>query len=653
MGKTRLEKEAKSMNAKSSLLFLIIISLLTPLLSQELVYAEMEFPLSFVGHLRNYKFNPLAKFQTEIEGRIIELTCDPLVDIYEVRSGQLGCRPCLANWRTVRLRNKKVLNFNLIDAAWSNHRPIGFEDVWFALEYKKLSDVAWSGNQNIVITSKGAQSFDATLADSENDVPKPGEFAFPLVNRELFNHFQSPKEAKVNKAKQTQIGYGRYIIDRVEENRYIRMRRRSGHPYFHGLVIPQGYQRIENIRMQCFPKARINRNEQFIEGRVHLITSLTQADRGYIINSYPDAKISSYSDDSFSCFLINCRHPYLKVAAVRKALNYAFRKRLALQKALGGEGEVISGPLPKRNFFYNLRVPPYQDSLEKALATMKLYCRWGMDVEERGRKVFIHSVKNPGPAQQLAAGDHILSLERHKIFSVVDLLDTLEKDKQPIFRAKIVRGQRIFTKRLNRKINLPLELFESVTFRNGKVQGIPPLTLIANNPEGKNPLVKEICGALKEDLAKLGITLKIDYLNAKSYYPRLQQGKFDFAYRTVKLTGTPNIYRMFYFQRGKAFAENTNYGGYYNKKINRIARSTKDLTDILILKKAWKKAHKILHLDPPCIFLWSRRHIIMYDPRIKIMSPGPRYRVPYGYTKINGLINIFNEVHLWAMEDGS
>ena len=60
-------------------IFILVLILFLPILvhTQELVYAEMEFPLSFIGHLRDYRFNPLAKFQTEVEGRLIELTCDP------------------------------------------------------------------------------------------------------------------------------------------------------------------------------------------------------------------------------------------------------------------------------------------------------------------------------------------------------------------------------------------------------------------------------------------------------------------------------------------------------------------------------------------------------------------------------------------------
>ena len=613
--------------------------------STEFVYAEMEFPLSFVSYLRQYRFNPLAKFQTEVEGRLIELTCDPLVDIYQINSGQQAYRPCLASWRTVSLSNKPALNFNLVQIKWPGGRPLSFSDVWFCLQYKKLNKDSWRSNEHLAITASGANSFDAFYNDQPATEPKAGEFYFPVVNRDVFAEADKPASAMVQKSQQQNIGYGRYAITEVSDNRHIIMQWRPEHPYYQNLPLPSGLQRLERIRMQAFPKARINRNEQFIAGRVHLLTGVTQADHGYIVNSSPQAVTIRYSDDSFSGFVFNCRHPYLQPAPVRRALNYLFRKELALRKALGGEGEIVSGPLPRRNFFYNLEVAPYQDSIETGLAALALYRYLGLDVLENDGALVIASAPLSGPAQELQAGDRILSVERKKIASLPEMINEFVSSREKIFRVEIVRGDRVYVKRIDRQLQLKIGLWQSVTVDRDKIRGLPTLTLIANNPEGKNALIKSVCGAFKEDMAKLGITVDIDYLDSTGYYPRLREGKFDLAYRTLKLTGTPSIYRMFNYDPNEV---NTNYGRYSNSKINKIAAGTNNVTDLAILKTNWKTAHKILHNDPPYLYLWSRRHILMHAPDLVVHKPGSEYSVPYGYTEINGLINIFNEVHLWA-----
>ena len=610
----------------------------------EFVYAEMEFPLSFVSYLHQYRFNPLAKFQTEVEGRLIELTCDPLVDIYQINSGQQAYRPCLASWRTLASSDKPMLNFNLVQAKWDDGKALSFADIWFCLQYKKWNKDSWGSNHNLLINATGSNSFDAFYQQA-TAVPKPGEFYFPVVNPRVFAQADNPAKAQVQKSRQQHIGYGRYRITAVSDNRYIIMQRRHDHPYYANLSLPTGLRHVERIRMQAFPKARMNRNEQFIRGRVHLLTNVTHADHGYIANSCPEAKTIRYSDDSFSGFVFNCRHPYLQPPPVRRAINYLFRKELALRKALGGEGEIVSGPLPRRNFFYNLAVPAYADNIATGIAVLRLYRDLGLDIVADDGKLVVAAPPLPGPAQELRAGDRILSIERKKVGSLLELVAAYRHRNERIFRAKIVRDDRVYVKRIDRQRPLQPGVWQAVTLNDDKLHGLPTLTLIANNPEGKNALIKSVCGAFKEDMAKVGINLAIDYLDSASYYPRLRQGKFDLAYRTLKLTGTPSIYRMFYYDAREV---NTNYGRYANSQINAIAVKTNNVTDLARLKSAWKTAHKILHQDPPYLYLWSRRHILMHAPELVVHKPDNSYQVPYGYTEINGLINIFNEVHLWT-----
>lgn len=639
-----LEKKMFSLFLILCLLFSLQVS------SQEIVYAEMEFPLSFLSHLRQYKFNPLAQFQTEVEGRIIKLTSDSLIDIYEIRAGQLAYRPCLATWRQISVDNKEILNFNFTNTMWNDHKQLSFDDILFSLNYKKYNKDSGRRASNTVIIKKDTYSFDVYLKDNPQVQLKPGEFNFPIVNREVYSNFEHPEIATVNKEKQNSIGYGRYFIEKVENNRFIQMKRNPNHPYYQNLKMPDGHQTIETIRMQAFPKARINRNEQFVQGRVHLITGLTQADKGYILNSYPDAKVSAYSDDSLTMITFNCYHPYLKIPVVRRALNYFFRKELALERALGGEGELISGPLPRRNFYYNLSVAPYEDSISKAMAVLKLYTKWGLDAYEKSGKLYVSSVMNPSPCIELEKNDQITRIERVKVNTLEELLDTLEKVGMDSFRMYVVRGSRVLAKTIQRKTALRSHILSTLQFQDNKIKNFPVLTLIANNPEGKNPLIKEICGALKEDLEKVGIVLNIDYLEAKDYYPSLRNAKFDLAFRTIKLTGTPSLYTLFYKDETTESQENTNYGSYYNEDINEIAIRTKDETDIKKMKNDWKVAHEILHYDPPYLYLWSRRHIIVYNPMIEVITPNPEYTVSYGQTNINGLINVFNEVHLWSIK---
>lgn len=620
---------------------------------EEIVYAEMEFPLSFVEQIRQYTFNPLARFQTQVEGRVIELTTDPLVDIYQVTSGQQAYRPCLASFTTVKLRERTVLSFNLQNATFNDGQPLGFDDVLFSLEYKKLNPDSWKVNNNLVITKQGSNSFNAFYGNSASTAPLPGEFYFPIVDKRSYINSDEPSKARVSKRKQQHIGYGRYKIDQIEENRFIRMRRTTDHPYYQNLQYPPNHRPIEYIKMFSFPNARITRNEQFINGNVHLITETLQTDVSYINNTLgkKNVKTLRYSDDSFSGFVLNCEHPYLVPSAVRRALNYMVRKRLMLKKALSGEGEIIAAPLPRRNFFYNTTVRPYEDDSTIALNLLKLYRYWGLDVYEGDKRVVIYSSSGER-VKEFEPGDIIQEIERVSISNIAELLQELEKRKdEEIVRVKVINGNRVFVRRLQNKLGVDVGIWKSVNITNDTLLGFPKLSLIANNPQGKNQLVKQICGALKEDLAKFGMEITIDYLVPDSYYPRLQKGDFDIAFRTVKLTGTPNLTRLFQHKKGQKNIKNVNYGRYHNATINKIASSTRDVTNVKILQQAWRKAFTILHHDPPYICLWSRNHIIMHDPKLKILSPGPEYKVPHGYTQINGLINVFNEVHLWAVSD--
>lgn len=618
---------------------------------KEIVYAEMEFPLSFVEQVRQYTFNPLARFQTQVEGRIIELTNDPLVDIYQITSGQQAYRRGLASFRSIKLNSKNVLSFNLENVSWNDGRKITFDDVLFSLEYKKSNPNSWKSNNKLTITTQGSNSFNAYYENSATKSPKAGEFYFPVVNKNVYRENSTPNKAKMTKSKQNDVGYGRYTIEKVEENRFIKMKRRKEHPYYKNLQYPQNYSPAEHITMFAFPNARITRNEQFINGRVHLLTKALQADVGYIQNALgkKNVKTLRYSDDSFSGFALNCEHPYLAPAAVRRALNYIIRKRLMLKKALAGEGEIISAPLPRRNFFYDVKVKPYSDDLDKAFSILKLYRYWGLDVYESNGKIIIYGKKGKR-AKEFEPGDIIQEVERVRINSFANFLSELERRKQDeIVRVKVINGNRVLIRRLENKSPVDVGIWNSVQIVNNKIRGISELSLIANNPQGKNQLVKQVCGALKEDLQKIGIKITIDYLEGSSYYPRLQTGDFDLAFRTIKLTGTPNLYRLFHHKQNQEKIKNVNYGRYHNTTINNIAENNKNITSMSVLQNSWKKAFRILHHDPPYIFLWSRNNIIMHDPKIKILSPGAGYKIPHGYTQINGLINIFNEVHLWAV----
>ncbi|WP_372369053.1 ABC transporter substrate-binding protein [Candidatus Uabimicrobium sp. HlEnr_7] len=620
---------------------------------EEIVYAEMEFPLSFVEQIRQYTFNPLARFQTQVEGRLIELTTDPLVDIYQVTSGQQAYRSCLATFRTVKLRDREVLSFNLQNALFQDGKKLSFDDVLFSLEYKKLNPDSWKANNSLVITTQGSNSFNAFYGNSLGTAPLPGEFYFPIVDKRSYLNSQTPSKSRVSKRKQKNIGYGRYKIDSIEENRFIKMKRTAKHPYFSNLQYPNNHRPVEYITMFSFPNARITRNEQFINGNVHLITESLQTDVSYIQNTLgkKNVKTLRYSDDSFSGFVLNCEHPYLVPAAVRRAFNYMIRKRLMLKKALAGEGEIIAAPLPRRNFFYNAKIRPYTDDTEIGLNLLKLYRYWGLDVYKSDNNVIVYSASGER-VKEFESGDIIKEIERVPVSSIAELLKQLEQRKdEEIVRIKVTNGNRVFVRRLQNKLNVDVGIWKSVNITGNTLSGFPKLSLIANNPQGKNQLVKQICGALKEDFAKFGVEVTIDYLVPDSYYPRLQKGDFDIAFRTVKLTGTPNLTRLFQHKKNQKNIKNVNYGRYHNATINKIANSTRDVTDVKILQQAWRKAFLILHHDPPYIFLWSRNHIIMHDPKLKILSPGPEYKVPHGYTQINGLINIFNEVHLWSVSD--
>lgn len=617
----------------------------------ELIYAEMEFPMSFAAHIEEYRFDPLARFQTEVDGRIMELTCDSLVDLYQSEGQLVDHRPCLATYRTMKLRARTVLNFELADVKWPDGRELDFSDVLFSLQYRKTNPLSWGDMENLNIEERSGRSFDAYLIESQLKAPEPGQFYFPIVNKAVFHKSRSPAQAIVNKQKQNSIGYGRYYIADIEENRYILMNYREEHPYYRNLKLPDGYQRIGRIRMYAFPRARIQRNTEFAEGKVHLITSANQQDVDWIIHSYPETQVSRYYDNSFSGFVFNCRHPLLQPPAVRRALNYVFRKKLALDRALRGQGQIISGPIPTNSSFYDIEIPPYEDSIPKAIAVLKLYRYWGLDIYEDKKTLVVGSNPLPGPCTELQAGDKILKVEEKQVKTLEELVSEFAAQGGEVFRVSVRRDDRIYTLRLHPAEEAEVGEWRALEVTAEKVENFPALDLIANNPGGKDDLIKEICGALKEDLALIGIEVKIDYLDAHIYYPRLQNGDFDLAFRTLKITGTPSLYRMFYKQLETEKARNANYGAYDNAKINAMGEQTKNVIDTDVLIDTWKKAHRVLHHDPPYLYLWSRRHILLYSDRLKVIRPNPEYKIPHGYKQIDGLINIFNEVHLWAMQE--
>jgi ABC-type oligopeptide transport system substrate-binding subunit len=257
--------------------------------------------------------------------------------------------------------------------------------------------------------------------------------------------------------------------------------------------------------------------------------------------------------------------------------------------------------------------------------------------------------KAEGPAKELEAGDVIVEIERTPIKSISDVADVLSASDK-VFRFKVIRGQMVRTARIQRGTNPVLEDLKSIAIEGNKIKNFPPINLIANNPEGKDTLTKEICGAFKEDMESIGISVSIDYLDGNAYYSRLQKGDFDLAFRNVKVTGTPSLYLMFYKNPNQENITNTNYGSYFNPQINEMAESIRNVTDIEVVIDAWKKAHKVLNIDPPYIFLWSRKHIVIYNDRLQIIAPNPEYKVPHGYKQIDGKINVFNEIHLWGMK---
>ena len=163
------------------------------------------------------------------------------------------------------------------------------------------------------------------------------------------------------------------------------------------------------------------------------------------------------------------------------------------------------------------------------------------------------------------------------------------------------------------------------------------MVLIIRERGGQEEMQGDIVEVLIDNMKKLGIELSVDYLDAEKYRERLEKGDFDLAYVNVTVGRYPGLYT--WFSRSGRY----NYGGYYNEKIESLTKEVRHEISSGKIIPIGKRAHRILHDDPPAIFLWTRRHSIAVSGALYI----PGLDQTKNEHTIDGSFDVFREIHRW------
>jgi peptide/nickel transport system substrate-binding protein len=141
---------------------------------------------------------------------------------------------------------------------------------------------------------------------------------------------------------------------------------------------------------------------------------------------------------------------------------------------------------------------------------------------------------------------------------------------------------------------------------------------------GEEESLRKALESINNYFLSAGINSKIEYRSSEGYERALVNGNFQLIYLKVTLDDNFNIEPFFSTDAGIR-ARGQNYGKYSNPEVDKAFRSMLMTPDPDEQRRLGLTIHRLLHDDPPAMFLWNLRKYAYCRSELQDVSIDPFY----------------------------
>jgi len=130
---------------------------------------------------------------------------------------------------------------------------------------------------------------------------------------------------------------------------------------------------------------------------------------------------------------------------------------------------------------------------------------------------------------------------------------------------------------------------------------------------------RSACTDYVKNLQEIGVRARIDWREWHAWKKEVQEGDFDIVYQSLSYDDTCDIYPYFYSEGDR------NYISYSNPRVDVLLKRSRTEIDPDSMRRIYQEAHRIVHDDCACTFLWSLTKYAGVKKRITGFKAHPFY----------------------------
>ena len=318
---------------------------------------------------------------------------------------------------------------------------------------------------------------------------------------------------------------------------------------------------------------------------------------------------------------------------IRKALNYGTNKQEIIEKALLGQGQVISSPILSEIFNYELPAEIYEYDLEKAkeILDKNSFKETESGLREKTVKKELAFTfksrlttgskgKEVEELQKCLADPDIVGPEIYPEGKITGYFGSKTKAAVIRFQEKYkeeildpwgyAKGTGTVGKTTRDKLN---ELCFGDPYKN--IQLKFSLSIV------ENPVFKKVAELLKEQWREIGVELEIQSHSISDIQNNfIKPRKYDSLLFGEVLAIIPDPYPFWHSLQ--KIHPGLNLAMYENKKTDKLLEDARQTQDFELRKEKLEKFQEILISDAPCVFLYSPNYLYFISKEIKGVEQG-------------------------------
>jgi peptide/nickel transport system substrate-binding protein len=159
---------------------------------------------------------------------------------------------------------------------------------------------------------------------------------------------------------------------------------------------------------------------------------------------------------------------------------------------------------------------------------------------------------------------------------------------------------------------------KEITWEDGRKEPLPFWYMPVSRPYYPNP--KEIAEAMAADLAKVGITVKLQTIDWAAYLDKRKKGELPlYMLGWTGDNGDPDNFVCYFFCNPGASTE----GFYSNKPLAEVLLQAQKLTDPEKRAPLYRKAEQMIHDDAARLFIANNQPPLAFSKKVKGYVPNP------------------------------